>query len=349
MLETNAGLLRNYIAAYVCLKTPTFREAAENIIGYLNGTLMREDGVFGGSQDDDPRYYSLPREERREKTPPAVDRTVYVNWNSQAIAAYLRAADAFDRPELIEMGVRAIDFLVDNCYLPGKGMYHYYDTSPHILGLLTDQFWMARTLIDAAAYTGENRYLRYARDLVDTMIRRQMSEHGGFYDIQHDPGARGGLRLQNKSILQNALIAEILLRLSYLTREHRYHTLAERTLRAFAEHYKQYGYFTSGYARALDIIFHPPVYILIFGPRHDERTVAMHRVARSYYLPAKIVQVLDPDHDAETIRQMQLGEAGELPVAFVCTGRTCHGKAHDVAGLEALIEVNKNARYEMRS
>lgn len=346
MLETNAGILKNYIAAYLCLGIDRFRQAACDIVDYLNGHLVAEEGVgFYGSQDDEPKYYALSLEERREKTQPKLDRTIYTNWNAQTAAAYFRAGLALDRPELTETAVRTVDFLLDRLYLAGKGMYHYFDGTPHILGLLTDQFWMAKTLVDAASYTGDGQYLDVACDIIDVMIRKQKSEFGGFYDIQRDPGAQGGLRRQNKSILQNAVIGELLTRMSFLTGEDRYREIAGETLRSFARDYKQYGYFTSGYARAVDIFLHPPVYIQIVGSRNDETFQALHREALAVYLPAKIVQTLDSERDQDAIRRFGLEEGDVESCAFVSSGRTSHGRAHTVDELSKLIQAHQHDRY----
>ncbi len=345
MLETNAGLLKNYIAAYACLGTERFRDTAQQIVGYLNRTLLSSEGFgFYGSQDDESSYYSLALADRREKTPPRVDRTIYTNWNAQTASAYLRAGLALEQPELSDIAVRTVDFLIDRLYLSGKGMYHYFDGSARILGLLTDQFWMAKTLIDTASHTGDNQYLEVARDIVEVMIDKQKSEHGGFYDIQRDPAAQGGLRRQNKSILQNAVIGELLTRLAYLTGEERYREIAGETLRSFARDYKQYGYFTSGYARAVDIFLHPPVYIQIVGSLQDPALQALHQHASKIYLPAKIVQVLDPERDRDVIGRFHLEDEAS-PCAFVSSGRTSHGRAHTVDELAALIEQHQHDRY----
>ena len=50
-------------------------------------------------------------------------------------------------------------------------------------------------------------------ELVELIREKLESPSGGFYDTAHDPRARGGLRRRNRSILENSVMAEALLRL----------------------------------------------------------------------------------------------------------------------------------------
>jgi uncharacterized protein YyaL (SSP411 family) len=60
LLETNAGLLRNFLEAWQLLGKQSYRDAAEGIVRYMLGTLRDpETGAFFGSQDADDNYYAL--------------------------------------------------------------------------------------------------------------------------------------------------------------------------------------------------------------------------------------------------------------------------------------------------
>ncbi|MFG0315757.1 MAG: thioredoxin domain-containing protein [Planctomycetota bacterium JB042] len=323
LLETNVGLLRNYLEAYQTLERPGFRSVAERIVRFLREDLRHpEVPAFGGSRDSDDDYYARPLAERREREKPAADWTVYVNWNAAAVSALYKAAAVLDDESCAEMAEETLTFLLEECYDQGRGFYHYHDGGRHILGLLTDQAYATRALLHAAQFTGDRRYLDVAEDVLQILQSKQKGSHGGFYDIRVGNDAVGGLRRRNQSILENGLIAEVFLRAHHLTQKAEYLETAERTLRLFAEDYHLYGYFTAGYARAVDLYLHPPVHAVIVGDRGHATTQAMVRAAAEIYIPSKLVQVIDPVADEDLLAAFEL-PAGAAPAAYV-NARTAH-------------------------
>lgn len=335
LLETNVGLLRNYLEAYQIFERPEYKQAAEKIVHYLREFLRHPTlAAFGGSQDSDDRYYPLSAAERKKMQPPKVDWTIYVNWNAAAVSALYKASAVLGDRSCLQLAEQTLGFLLDECYDPGRGMYHYHDgVDTHIQGLLTDQTWMARALIHAAQFTGERRYLDVAEDLLRILLQKQSASHGGFFDVRADAAAIASLRRKNQSILENGLIAEVFLRAHYLTQKEEYLETAERTLRLFAEDYHLYGYYTAGYARAVDLLLHPPVHAVIVGPRGAEQTLAMVRAASRIYLPSKLVQVIDPAHDGDLIERFQLSR--DVGVAYVKVRKASVARVTDPEQLAA--------------
>lgn len=344
LLETNVGLLRNYLEAYQVFERPEFRQVAENIVQYMQRHLrVTHLPAFCGSQDSDDDYYAADLAARMQRKPPAVDQTVYVNWNAAAVSALFKAAAVLGDASYRVLAEETLSFLIEECYDPGRGMYHYHDgNSRHILGLLTDQAYAARALVHAAQYTGERRYLDVAEDLLQILMARQVGSHGGFYDIRVESGAVGGLQRRNQSILENGLIAEVFLRVHHLTAKDEYRETAERTLRLFAEDYHLYGYFTAGYGRAVDLCLRPPVHAVIVGDRGTPETEALVRAAAGLYLSSKLVQVIDPRQDEDLLRRFEL-PAEPRPVAYVTVGGAHVARETDPARLADVM-----IRYEGR-
>lgn len=336
LLETNVGLLRNYLEAYQVFDLAEFRQVAEGIIEYLRGHLRHpEHAAFAGSQDSADDYYALDAARRAEATPPEVDLTLYTNWNAAAASALFKASAVLGDASCREEAEAVLTFLLEECYDPGRGMYHYHDGSGrHILGLLTDQAYTARALLHAAQFTGERRYLDVAEDLLQILVAKQTAAQGGFYDIRAERHAVGGLRRRNQSILENGMIAEVFLRAHHLTARPEYLDTAVRTLQLFAEDYHLYGYFTAGYARAVELYLHPPVHTIVVGSRTDPATLALAGAASALYLPSKLVQVIDPEQDDDLLQRFEL-PAEPRPVAYV-TRRGAHvAREVDPAALDA--------------
>lgn len=323
LLETNVGLLRNYLEAYQTFDRPAFRKVAERIVRFLREELRHaEVPAFGGSRDSDDDYYALPLADRAGRDKPAADWTVYVNWNAAAVSALFKASAVLDDAACATMAEETLSFLLEECYDQGRGFYHYHDGQRHILGLLTDQAYATRALLHAAQFTGDRRYLDVAEDVLKILMSKQKGSHGGFYDIRVGNDAIGGLRRRNQSILENGLIAEVFLRAHHLTQKAEYLETAERTLRLFADDYHLYGYFTAGYARAVDLYLHPPVHAVIVGDRDNATTLAMVKAAAEIYIPSKLVQVIDPVADEDLLAAFEL-PAGATPTAYV-NARTAH-------------------------
>jgi len=345
LLESNVGLLRNYLEAYQELGRGEFRRVAESILMLLTRRLRLESvPAFAGSLDSDDDYYALDATQRGKRAPPEMDRTVYVNWNAAAVSALYKASAVLEDPACARMAEETLGFLLEECYDQGRGMYHYYDGARHILGLLTDQAYTARALLHAAQFSGDRRYLDVAEDLLQILVAKQVSSQGGFYDIRVGANARGGLRRRNQSILENGLIAEVFLRAHHLTLRDEYLETAERTLRLFAGDYHMYGFFTAGYARAVDLFLNPPVHAVIVGRRDDPLTIEMAFEANRLYLPSKLVQVIDPEQDEDLLSRFDL-PVEPRPVAFVNV-RTAHlARATETAELVKAMKDAEAGRY----
>jgi uncharacterized protein YyaL (SSP411 family) len=343
LLESNSRLLSNYLDAYLVMDRDFYREIAQKTTSYICSNLWdAERKAFWGAQDADDDYYQLEAMSRRDRKPPQSDRTVYANINAQAAAAFLQAGTVLNAPFLQEMGMSALEFVLRNMYSPERGVYHYYDTSRHILGLLSDQIYLCQGLLQAVEYMGENRYLDVIRDLIETIVQKQSATHGGFYDIPESREARGGLRRRNKSILENAVMASVLIRYHYLTFDERYLDLAERTLRAFAGDYHLYGYFTASYARAVDLFFYKPLYVIIMGEKQSQRTKELRKAATQIYLPSRVVQTIDPATEPDLVERMQF-PIGREPKAYVCLEQSCHAAVEEPEALKSvLIDLEAN-------
>jgi uncharacterized protein len=342
MLDSNAQRLFCYLEACQALGDASFRASAEGILAWMYDTLRDPTTrAFRGSQDANPEYAHLTSiEARREFGRPACDTTVFTNWNAMTVSALLKAAVVLKNVRHRDQALATLDFLMDDLFDADVGMYHYWDGTYHLPGMLTDQAYTLRALIDAMQLAGENRYLARAEQLARLSIEHLQSPTGGFYDTLYDPHARGGLRHRNRSILENAVMAEALLRLSHLAHVKDYGDTARDTLTSFAQDYKRYGHYVAGYARAVDLLFHKPVHVTIVGPRGAETTRALSEAALGPYVASRIVQVLDPEQDVELLERagIVVPRAGaELPRAYVHRGRESYAETSDPRRLPALM------------
>lgn len=353
LLDQNALLLRSYLEAYQVFGNDAYKKTAEGIVRWMLEVMRDEhSGSFAGSQDGESDYYVGSAKQRAEKEAPAIDRTVYCDANAIAASSLFKAAAVLQRPELADHGSAALRFLLDNLF-DGKDVYHYWDGTYHLVGMLGDQAHLIRALIDASQNTGDADLLVPAEKIAARAIEQNKSKAGGFYDIMHDPDSQGPMRRRNRSILDNGAMAEALVRLSYLSRQPELHEEAITSLQAFASDYREYGYYVAGYGRAVDLCFYPPLFITIVGNRNDEDTRELRRTALSTYVPSRIVQTLDPALDpvllARSGLKMDRAPTQQGAIAHLTVGKKEQGTAHTPDELlQAIESVERDRRQSLR-
>ncbi len=340
MLEDNANLLRNLLALYRTTGDDAHAHVASRTIDYLEAKLRDpQRGFFYGSQDADEEFYKLPAAEREKLPEPYIDRTCYTSWNAMAASAYLEASWTLDRPQLRDAALHALDFAWHN---PPEAdgpavMYRYHDGSPHVPGLLGDQACMARALLDAHEVTGDFTYLDRAGELARLLTDRFADKDGGFFDVWDETDNLGRLAERQKSLQDNAVCAEVFIRLQHLTRSEEHSQIAQATLEAFAPSYHALGHFAAAYAKQVDLLLNPPPAVNIVGTAESEGARALHQAALTLDVPHRIVQLLDPERDAARLETLALPPQPS-PAAYVCLGTVCSAPVTDPSALAESVQ-----------
>jgi uncharacterized protein len=343
LLDQNALVLRAYLEGYQVFGKAAYRAAAEGIVGWILTTMRDpQTGALFGSQDGDVDYFVGNATERAAAEPPALDRTVYCHAGALAVSGLLKAAAVLNRPDWRDLAMGSLRFVLDKLF-DGQDVYHYWDGTYHLPGLLGDQAHLIRALIDASQNAGDADLLLPAETIAERVIARQKAPRGGFFDILHDPGNQGSMRRRNRSILDNATMAESLIRLSYLSRRPEFYQEALLALESFSDDYKEYGYYVAGYGRAIDLFFYEPLFLTIVGERNAASTVELRRTALSTYVPSRIVQTLDPKRDPVLLGRSGLPvEPG--PVVHLTVGHAARGVARTPQELLAAIDTIERER-----
>jgi len=325
MCEDNAKLLFNYLEAYQVTGDETFRGIANGILSYISNKLSdQEEGGFYGSQDADEVYYKLTLKERKKRTAPRIDQTLFVNWNAMMISAYLFASVVLEEKAYREFAIKTVDLLMGKAFSPKKGMNHYYltENGSYLSGLLTDQAYMVRCLIDCYQVTSDRKFLKKAENLAVFMLDTLGDDAGGFYDKPKDMAAFGALKLLDKPLEENSVAIDALLRLYHLTSKEAYLETAKKTLEFFTSSYQQYGITGAVYGLAVEMYLHP-MQIHIVGSLEEVITSRFRSESLKAYNPLKVVETFDPvlDHD----RLETLGyPVTETPKAYVCFKGKCN-------------------------
>lgn len=339
-LVTNAQRLHVYLEAHQALGEPSFARTASGVVDWLSTTLLDPStGAFRGSQDADALYaHGRTREERRKRAAPACDPTIFADANAAAVSALLRAAQHLERFDCEARALRALDFVREELWDERGGVHHYYDGARRLPGLLRDQAFTLRALLDAVQYAGATERLADAERIAQGCERLLACESGGFWDMPSNPHARGALQRRTRPLADNAVLAEGLLLLSHMCGEPRWAQLARRTLSALAGEYKRAGHEAASYARAVDLALRPPVHVVVLGSARSNDTLALRRAALAPYVTRRIVQTLDVERDRLWIERLGLSAEPSQPArALVSCGRESYALTSDPARLPALL------------
>lgn len=254
MLESNVGIIKNYLNAFVITKNQKYKEIALKNLEYIKKFLSDKDAGFYGSQEANEEFYKLSKEERGKIKKPKVDKTIYTDLNSEAISTFLLSFKILNQKYYKEFALKTIDFLVKNVYDEKNGVFHYfYNGQKFLLGITKDHIYLIKALLDAYGTTKNKEYLKLAEKiskfLVDNFYDKK---NGGFFDKFKTPDDIGYLAVPKKQIIENSVAAENFLRLFEITKKEEYMKIAEETLKAFVSEYDTYGYYGSYYAMVVE-------------------------------------------------------------------------------------------------
>jgi uncharacterized protein YyaL (SSP411 family) len=325
MAEDNAKLLAVYLHAFQLTGRASYRSVAEGIVQYVRTNLSdSERGGFFGSQDADEEYYKLGLSERKTRKGPEVDKTLYTNYNSLFISSFLLCSIVLDRPELGKFAIKSLDRILA---LPADRVlpFHYWkeDEGVRLKGLLVDYASLIHSLLDAYEYSGKSVYLEKAIALADDSIEELSDKaSGGFYDIPLDGSTLGELKTRDKPIDENSMMANALLRFSWLLDRTDYATVAGKALRLFNGDYERYGVAGASYAQALDSYINGPIGITIIASLKSKESSAFKAGSLKLYSGRRYVRYLDPTKDSDQINRLGF-DGAKAPVAYVCAGKTC--------------------------
>jgi uncharacterized protein YyaL (SSP411 family) len=277
---------------------------------------------------------------------PLRDDKLLVAWNALLISALAEAGRALREPTWVAAACQAFDALerrlvhggeVRRYALPG-GL-----PAGENKGFLDDHANLANAALDLYAATAEPRYVEVAKAIA-ARIREAFADglEPGFYFTASDGEAlisrtKDGY---DQAVPSGASMAALLfLRLGELGFGG-FAEPAEAYLRAVYAQAADDAFAFGQTVLALDRLVRGSVDVVIVGRRDDARTTALVDEVFAAYLPNKNVVVLDPTEPETARAAPSLAEgktASEVPVAYVCRGRTCSAPVESPAALRGLL------------
>ena len=248
LLADQTGILNNCLGVFQITKNPSYAHMAEGIIDYLNKKLSNSStGTYLGcedfirSEDKDPssrgEYFSI------------LDDCLYTDTNAETIGAYLEAHSVLGKSACKERALKALEFIWDKCWSPEAGVFHYFDGTPHVPGLLNDQTRVGAAFVQAWRATGEIEYLERAKELANFILARLRNPDGGYYDLSVQGPAY--LRYPLTLIELNGAAASFFFALAKSAGEAKYQDAGDWALGPFTGGFSAYGIHAAGFGQAL--------------------------------------------------------------------------------------------------
>jgi uncharacterized protein len=279
---------------------------------------------------------------RLKRPTPYIDKTIYVNWNSLFVSAYLKAATALGLEEAKRFAMRSLDRILAEAWNPESGLKHvvaYSDAASgkrDTEGFLDDYAFTANACLDAYESTAVLTYFREAQLITNKMIDKFYdSTSGGFFDSAAKPNSPGVLATPRKPFQDsptpaaNPVAAIALLRMHGYTGEDGYRAKAEQTLNLLAGAGGQYGLFAATYGIAAVYASYPHSQVVVVG--EDETAEQLYsqaisspvfgRSAIQLKFSQAVAQNLPPAL-AATVPELPAVKAGKT-TAVVCSGFSC--------------------------
>ncbi|HWK46859.1 MAG TPA: thioredoxin domain-containing protein [Stellaceae bacterium] len=276
---------------------------------------------------------------RETRVRPGLDDKVLADWNGLMIAALAHAGFAFDRPDWIDLGVAAFDFITATLMDRRGRLAHSWRAGKSHPGTLDDYADMSRAALTLHEVTGGERYLTQAIAWVAVLDRHFADPTaGGYFFTADDTEA---LITRTKSIGDaavpsgNGVMVGVLARLHLLTGDVPYRAKAEALVAAFSGELARNFFPLSSFLNGIDFL-NRPLQVAIIGSPGAPDTRALLAVLRRLSLPNLVLTVLPPGGTLPPGHPA----AGKTPragaaTAYVCEGPVCSLPITDPRVLEA--------------
>ena len=313
MLEDNLRLAREFLDASILLDRPKYRETAKQTFDYLLEQLY-DPAVpgFRGSQGAHSDYFSLSPDQRTADARPESDPSCYASNNGLAVTVLLDAAWKLGDLSLQTKALQTLETL-DSAARSGSFSHVYSEQgSSDVPAFFTDWVWLLTALVQAHGNTAAEGYLERAVAVAQIMVDGFFDQKaGGFFDIEDQPDGIGHLQIKEKVLADNTVAAQALIRLHQTTRNADYRQIAEATLSAFVETFREQGEFAADYGLTVHLLNNDLVEVTVEGKPEDAGCQA---------LLAAAVRLPQPNLDIKTIGAV---DGDSVARAHVCLDTVC--------------------------
>ncbi len=262
---------------------------------------------------------------RAKRVRPGLDDKVLADWNGLMVAGLVHASLAFKEPSWIQIAARAFLFVAAKMGRGDRLGHSWRDGRLLFPGLASDHAAMIRAALALHEATGESGYLERALDWQAGLDRHYANPQTGGYFLTADDAE--GLVVRPNSTADeatpnpNAVAAQNLVRLAFLSGQDAWRTLADKLFDGLLPLANENLFMHVALINALDLRLRAAEIVVVgSGPQADDLVAAALEVP---YLDRIVLRApnagsLPGRHPAQDKIRATPGIA-----AFVCVGETC--------------------------
>jgi uncharacterized protein YyaL (SSP411 family) len=328
MLETNAGFLRNLLHAFRILGIEKYAATARGVANYLLNSLRDPiGGGFYGSQDADEDYYRLSAKDRPRQQSPAVDRSVFAGWNSEAVVAFLEAGFILRERSYVDAATAAWHYTIRQLWNPQVGLVRHLEGQESYL--FTDQVSFFESLLAVLQLSRDEEPLEIATRLLEGVHKAFANPEGGYSDVMRKEDEIGELANPRRPLVENSKWSMALASYAMASHETSHVESAWEILKSFtSKDVEAHGLFAAPYISAWWVLERGPMSVEVHDSRaSDVLESDLWVAAKDTLNPGVIVMMVRGD-------ELQLGPDAR-PFAVVCSSSGCSGEIADSKNLVA--------------
>jgi uncharacterized protein YyaL (SSP411 family) len=274
-------------------------------------------------------------EARKKRERPLLDDKVLASWNGLMLSAFAEAGFVLDSDGFLETAKKNAAFITSEMVVDGQIRRSWKNGQSKLQGYLDDYAHVIEGLVTLFEVEGNTEWLDHAVSLMETQLDLFYdSEQADFYFTSE---MHERLPVRHKEFFDNAIpsgnsVSSLnLLRLSELTGNDHYRSIATNLLEKLAAGMGQYPLGFSNWIRAADFLMGPVKEIVLIGPQ-EGRGPFLDSI-RTTFLPRKVI-VQSHEEYPELSEKIPLLEnrssSGEKVTAYLCENRVCQEPTSDV-------------------
>lgn len=283
---------------------------------------------------------------REKRIRPGLDEKVLTSWNSLMISAFVQGYQVTGEEKYLDIARSAMNFILDNLRRDGRLLRVWGKARDargkatkqglsKLDGYLDDYAYCVAALLDLASVDADEKWLKTAVALNETMLKLFADDDGGFFytGSEHEELIVKPRSHFDGSVPSGTSVATMnLLRLSHLLASDKLEKRAEAVLNLYGPHLSRMPDQFSNLLNAIDFYLSQPKEIaVVLGSDKKELFLSLYKK----YAPAKVVVVKEQSKEsASPLFEGRDAVDGKTTV-YVCQNFTCH---KPISTKEALAE-----------
>lgn len=268
--------------------------------------------------------------QRMNRIRPGLDDKMITSWNALMIKGYADAYLAFNEPEYLQAARRAADFIMEKMWNGSVLMRIYKNGKVSIHGFAEDYALVCESMIRLYEASAEERYLLFARDVLDSCIAQFYDESSGvfYFKSKNDAPLVAAKSDLNDDVIpsSNAVLAKCLVLLSYFFDRDQYAHMADKMLCNVGSKVKQHPGAYSYWIQVLLLKHYGLYQFVAAGATSGMQSVAL----AERYIPNSVQAFATGETTVPLLKEKR---SRENLLFYVCHDKTCGLPVHAVSSV----------------